>query len=154
MSAVLPAIQVRVATADDADVLARLLAEMDDELPPPNAVDVVRELLSEMAGYPHFHCYLVFDGETPVATFSLLVFRSPSHGASRQAVLDAVVVTRFRRGQGFGEAMLKEAMRLATEAGCYKLALSSNLKRMDAHRFYETLGFAQHGISFGIPLQG
>lgn len=153
MNTALPAIRVRVATAEDADVLARLLAEMDDESPQSDAVDVVCGLLDEMARYPHFHCYLVFDGETPVATFSLLVFRSPSHGASRQAVLDAVVVTRSRRGQGFGEAMLKEAMRIATDAGCYKLALSSNLKRMDAHRFYETLGFAQHGISFGIALQ-
>lgn len=153
MNAALPEVRVRVATVADAGVLAPLLAEMDDELPQADWADAIRDLLAEMASYPHFHCYLVFDGETPVATFSLLVFRSPSHRASRQAVLDAVVVTRLRRGQGFGEAMLKEAMRLATEAGCYKLALSSNLKRMDAHRFYETLGFAQHGISFGIALQ-
>ena len=33
-------------------------------------------------------------------------------------------------------------------AGCYKLALSSNLKRADAHRFYDSLGFERHGFSF------
>jgi len=33
-------------------------------------------------------------------------------------------------------------------AGCYKLALSSNLKRAGAHRFYDSLGFERHGFSF------
>jgi hypothetical protein len=34
------------------------------------------------------------------------------------------------------------------EASCYKLALSANRKRKAAHAFYESLGFAQHGLSF------
>jgi hypothetical protein len=46
--------------------------------------------------------------------------------------------------------MIQEAMRIAANSGCYKLALSSNLKRADAHRFYQSLGFHQHGISFAI----
>jgi hypothetical protein len=32
------------------------------------------------------------------------------------------------------------------------MSLSSNLKRGHAHRFYERIGFAQHGISFSILL--
>ena len=35
-------------------------------------------------------------------------------------------------------------------AGCYKMALSSNLKREAAHRFYDSLGFGRHGYSFLI----
>ena len=30
--------------------------------------------------------------------------------------------------------------------------LSSNLKRERAHRFYEKLGFTQHGVSFEVGL--
>jgi hypothetical protein len=41
-------------------------------------------------------------------------------------------------------------MLLAKNMGAYKLALSSNLRRLDAHRFYDTMGFARHGYSFSI----
>jgi GNAT superfamily N-acetyltransferase len=50
-----------------------------------------------------------------------------------------------------GRAMMAHAIEQCRKAGCYKLALSSNLKREDAHRFYESLGFERHGYSFVIP---
>ena len=46
--------------------------------------------------------------------------------------------------------MMEHARALAREAGAYKLALSSNLKRTRAHAFYDALGFQRHGISFVI----
>jgi GNAT superfamily N-acetyltransferase len=48
--------------------------------------------------------------------------------------------------------MMKDAMRRAAQAGCYKLALSSGLHRPEAHRFYEALGFRKHGHSFVVEL--
>jgi len=41
-------------------------------------------------------------------------------------------------------------MQIAKEKGCYKLTLSSNLRREAAHAFYESLGFTKHGYSFLI----
>ncbi|WP_366914974.1 hypothetical protein [Polaromonas sp.] len=41
---------------------------------------------------------------------------------------------------------------LAAESGCYKLALSSNLKREKAHAFYDALDFERHGYSFRMAL--
>ncbi|MCO1601628.1 GNAT family N-acetyltransferase [Desulfosporosinus nitroreducens] len=43
-------------------------------------------------------------------------------------------------------------MEKAKEENCYKLMLSSNKKRIEAHKFYEQLGFRQHGISFMIEV--
>ena len=50
--------------------------------------------------------------------------------------------------QGVGKAMMEHAREQCRLAGCYKLALSSNLRREAAHRFYEALGFERHGYSF------
>ncbi|PUA18144.1 GNAT family N-acetyltransferase [Glaciimonas sp. PCH181] len=155
-----PAISVRLATIDDAAALVVLLAEMDEieeiDALPPDAVrltaDGARQIMTRMADYPDFRVFLVLADDLVVGTFSLLIFSSLAHDGSQQAVLDAVVISRQCRGQGIGGVMLDHACKLADDAGCYKIALSSNLKRMDAHRFYETYGFAQHGVSFSLPL--
>ncbi|PFH09362.1 acetyltransferase (GNAT) family protein [Collimonas sp. PA-H2] len=149
-----PQVTVRQATADDAATLVALLAEMDDT--PARAAtldaDGARKIMAAMATYPYFRAYLVFSDGIAVGTFSMLVFCSLTHEGTRQAVLDAVVISRASRGQGIGNVMLDHAVRIAGEAGCYKIALSSNLKRMDAHRFYENFGFTQHGISLAVPV--
>jgi GNAT superfamily N-acetyltransferase len=153
----LPDIELRVAVQDDAALLAALQAEMDDG-DPAATTDAdhaaMRAVLADMAAYPHFRAYIVYKDRQPVASFSLMVFASPSHGGQPQALLDAVVVSRAHRGRGIGEAMVREALYMARQADCYKLILSSNLKRRDAHRFYEHLGFRQHGISYGMELKG
>ena len=46
--------------------------------------------------------------------------------------------------------MMAHAREQCRAAGCYKLALSSNLCREAAHLFYESLGFERHGYSFVI----
>ncbi len=146
-------IEIKPATADDAHTLIMLLAEMDDSPTRPIlGIDGARKIMAKMAAYPHFHAYLVLADGVAVGTFSLLVFGSLTHEGAHQAVLDAVVIRRAYRNQGIGSVMLEEACRIAADAGCYKISLSSNLKREDAHRFYETYGFKQHGVSFSLPL--
>jgi GNAT superfamily N-acetyltransferase len=46
--------------------------------------------------------------------------------------------------------MMEFARSRCREAGCYKMALSSNLERDAAHAFYDTLGFERHGYSFRV----
>ncbi|CAN5119045.1 hypothetical protein BH11PSE11_BH11PSE11_23750 [soil metagenome] len=156
-------ITVRPALSEDALALAMLLSEMDEAeigkqgAPRDHSRDasLTREILGSMGNYPDFRAYLALDAAgVPVGTFSLFLFKSLAHRGAQQALLDAVVVTRSLRGSGIGRAMLERAVQIASAAGCYKLSLSSNLKRVDAHRFYARLGFVQHGISLSLPLGG
>lgn len=150
-----PILEIRLATQADLPHLIRLMAEMDDlEFDPrdESAAHKMRTTMDAMDRYPDFKIYIVSEGGLPVASFSLMIFCSPSHNGTHQALLDAVVVERERRGAGLGAIMLEHAMHMASEARCYKLMLSSNIKRADAHRFYENRGFSQHGISFSIDL--
>ena len=149
-----PNISIRLATVDDVTTLVALLAEMDEPSQEQARLnnDGARDIVAQMASYPNFRVYLIFSDGVAVGTFSLLIFCSLAHDGSEQAILDAVVISRQCRGQGIGTVMLEHACKIAADAGCYKIALSSNLKRLDAHRFYETYGFQQHGISFSLPL--
>jgi GNAT superfamily N-acetyltransferase len=145
----------RQALPEDAATLASLMSQMDapdadHEGATPAHAERMRQVLAEMAGYPSFRAYLATIDGQPVGSFSLLVFSSPTHNGKAQAVLDAVVIRSDRRGEGIGQAMVAYANTLAQAAGCYKISLSSNIKRVAAHRVYEKLGFRQHGISYSL----
>jgi len=131
--------------------LAALLATMDDE--PPLPLVTMRERYAVMRRYPDYRCYLMVGaGDVPLGTFSLLVFPMMVHDGRPEAIVEAVVVAPSARGRGIGKTMMREAMRLAREAGAAKLALSSNARRLQAHGFYRDLGFTEHGISFSTAL--
>jgi GNAT superfamily N-acetyltransferase len=77
-----------------------------------------------------------------------------AHLGTPSAIVEDVVVDASCRGRGIGRAMMHDAMCVAREKGCYKLVLNSNLRRLDAHRFYEGLGFERHGVSFQVAREG
>ena len=61
----------------------------------------------------------------------LLVYRIPT---GLKARIDDVVVDEAARGQGAGEALTREAMRLAAEAGARTVELTSRPEREAANR--------------------
>ena len=143
-------LEIRKARRKDLPLVLGLLAKMDDEQ--PLSLTRATNVFREMSRYPSYTCYLAYSGGEPIGTFTLLVFPTLVHDGRFEALVDGVVVAPEWRGRGLGGAMMAEAMQLAAEANCYKLMLSSNVKREDAHRFYRSLGFRQHGLSFWIDI--
>jgi len=88
-----------------------------------------------------------------VGTFSLLFAQHLSHNGARSLVIEDMVVETQCREQGIGRAMMEFAIARAREKNCYKISLSSNTRRSEAHEFYEKLGFRRHGISFYMPVE-
>lgn len=111
-----------------------------------------RAVFARFALYPDYVLYVAEDAGTMVGTFALLVMDNIGHQGSPSAVVEDVVVAAERQGGGIGAAMMRFAMAKAAEKGCYKLALSSNARRTQAHHFYENLGFRRHGVSLHVDL--
>jgi GNAT superfamily N-acetyltransferase len=61
-----------------------------------------------------------------------------------------VVVDEAVRNRGIGSVMMTRAAELAKEAGCYKVLLTSNKQRPEAHRFYERLGYTRTHEAFHL----
>lgn len=103
--------------------------------------------------YPDYRIYLVWDGDVAVGTFALAILDNLLHGGVKSGLIEAVVVNEDYQGQGVGKLMMREALQVAQQKGCYKVSLSSNLRREQAHQFYDGLGFKRHGISFLMELE-
>jgi GNAT superfamily N-acetyltransferase len=112
------------------------------------ALDDAQRLFERMRAYPDYHVYVALDDRTIVGTFALLIMDNLGHMGTPSAIVEDVAVDPQRHGRGIGRTMMQHAMALSAARGCYKLTLSSNLKRGKAHAFYEAIGFERHGYSF------
>ncbi len=118
-------------------------------LTPAQAAQIWRQF----ARYPSYRLFAACDPLDPdlvLGSYSLLVMHKLAHAGAPAAIVEDVAVQPQRQGQGIGRQMMVHAVNQARLAGCYKLALSSNGKRLQAHAFYESLGFVRHGLSFVI----
>jgi GNAT superfamily N-acetyltransferase len=88
-----------------------------------------------------------------VGVCQLIVFRHLQAHGGLCAELESVHVHPDHRGAGVGGALLREAVERARALGCYRVQLTSNTGRPDAHRFYERLGFVPSHVGFKLLLQ-
>lgn len=143
---------IRAATGDDLPQLLTLYLELESDGPPPTLAHL-RQQFGRISQYPNYAIYVWDTGDKSIiGTFALLIFDALGYRCAPVAVVEDVVVASSARGRGIGRSMMEFAIEASRMAGCYKLMLSSNLRRTDAHRFYEALGFERHGLSYLVQL--
>lgn len=72
-------------------------------------------------------------------------------GESR-CLIEAVHIAPTHRNMGLGGEMIRWAIEQARARGCGLVQLTSNKQRLDAHRFYERLGFNKSHEGFKLAL--
>jgi GNAT superfamily N-acetyltransferase len=77
-----------------------------------------------------------------VGTLQMTFIPGLSNQGAELALVEAVRVASNLRGKGLGEQLMAWAMDEARRRGCRHIELFSHSSRVDAHRFYERLGFA------------
>ena len=87
-----------------------------------------------------------------IGTFQITLIRHLEREAELVAEIESVVVDEPFRGKGIGGAMMRWAIENARERGCQRVQLTSNKRRLDAHRFYERLGFVPGHIGMKLTL--
>jgi GNAT superfamily N-acetyltransferase len=147
------AIVIREAVATDIPAMLQLYAQpgYDDGQMLP--VADARRQFEKAAQYPFYKFFVAIDDVAIVGTYAILVMDNIGHMGTPSALVESVAVDPLAQGRGIGQAMMDHAMQIARERGCYKLALSSSIKRVRAHAFYEKLGYRRYGYSFGVDLQ-
>ncbi|MGD0529917.1 MAG: GNAT family N-acetyltransferase [Polyangiaceae bacterium] len=145
-----------VATRDDVRAILDLLA--DDELGMhPEAAghgDLAPYLAAfdDIGGSSRSALYVARLGERVVGTFQLDLLRQLSHRGGLVAQVESVHVASDVRRRGIGEAMMRYAIDEARRRGCHRVQLTSNKRRVEAHRFYARLGFVPSHEGFKLRL--
>lgn len=116
------------------EAFARLVPQLSSSASPPT-----REQLDAMISSPATTLLLARDDQDRIiGSLTLAMFRAPT---GVRAWIEDVVVEAEARGQGIGEALVAEAVRVASEAGARTVDLTSRPSRDAANRLYEKAGF-------------
>ena len=76
------------------------------------------------------------------------------HDDAPVAWITTLVVATEVQGQGIGRQLVAAAEAWAHAGGAMRIAVTSRTHRVEAHRFYEGLGYEKTGVRLGRPLDG
>lgn len=145
---------VRRATADDIPEIVAMLA--DDPLgahrETPSDLTPYRTAFARIDGDPNQHLVVaVRDGRT-VGTLHLTVIPGLSRRGAARSLIEAVRIHADARATGLGTRLIEWAVSESRRQDCVLVQLTSDATRVDAHRFYERLGFEASHLGFKMAL--
>ncbi|MFH1275837.1 MAG: GNAT family N-acetyltransferase [Candidatus Woesearchaeota archaeon] len=82
----------------------------------------------------------------------LYVLKNDLHPESFWGFLEDVFVEEEYRKKGYGKALITVILDEAKKRGCYKLLATSRYGRDGLHKYYEEIGFKDHGKEFRMDL--
>jgi GNAT superfamily N-acetyltransferase len=146
-------VRLRRAAAADVPALVRLMAD--------DTISAGRES-SDLAPYERAFARIdadpdqllvvgEVDGE-PACTLQLTVIPGLARGGVLRGQVEAVRVRSDLRSRGIGDALLRWAADELRSRGCAVAQLTTDKRRLDAHRFYARLGWVNSHEGFKIKL--
>jgi GNAT superfamily N-acetyltransferase len=141
-------IDIRGASPADAPEIAELLHQLGYAVDAHQAGD----RLALLAREPENKVLVAadFDGSVIglIALNSCIMLQQPRPVAR---ITTLVVHDRARR-RGVGRMLIEACAQTARVAGCEVLELTSSMRRVDAHAFYRSIGFADSSLCFSRRL--
>lgn len=138
-------LQYRLARENDLPEIVRML--IDDPL------GMAREKIADTLPDSYLSAFQKIDADANqeltvvelngeiVATFQLTFIQYLTYQGGLRAQIEAVRTRSDYRGKGIGKKVFQYAIERARSRGCHLLQLTTDKKRPDAIRFYESLGF-------------
>jgi GNAT superfamily N-acetyltransferase len=142
-------ISVRQAAPDDLDAIVMLLGALHD----PSRACADADSWGAMLDQTGRTILLAERDGDPVGTADLWIAPTLLNGAAPRAFVNYVAVLASARRSGVGRALMEEAHRRATDAGCGDVLLLSGDHRPDAHRFYAAIGYERCAIGLRKQLR-
>ncbi|MFN3866289.1 MAG: GNAT family N-acetyltransferase [Demequina sp.] len=132
-------VDVRLASVEDAGVLARLLWDFNTEFDAPiDPADVLEGRLQRLLASGRFWALLA--GE-PASAFATIAMRESALSAGPVAYLEDLYVAPALRGQGIGSAMMARLLDEAARREISMVEVGVDEPDVSARRFYESHAF-------------
>jgi ribosomal protein S18 acetylase RimI-like enzyme len=141
---------VRIASADDADAIGRLLHDFNTEFGEPTpGPERMSERMRRLLAAGDTTVLLGGPGPDGIA---VLRFRNAIWRDALECYLAELYVAPPRRGEGLGRALMQTAMDAARSQGADYMDLGTSEADVAARSLYESLGFINREGGAGGPI--
>ena len=103
--------------------------------------DVYWEAFAQIDADPRQLLVVAEIGGVVVGTLQVTFIPYLTHRGSSRALIEGVRIDSSQRGGGVGRQMVAWAIEEARQRGCQMVQLTTDKRRTEARRFYESLGF-------------
>lgn len=132
---------IRKAVATDFTEVKRLYAQLNPDDPEvTDGRDVAA--FESIVTAEHLAIFLGSVDGRIVATCYLNLVPNLTRNASPYGIIENVVTDQAVRNQGHGHAIIRHALDVAWQYGCYKVMLQTGSRRESTHNFYKSCGFS------------
>src|SRR5215212_4165455 len=147
----------RPATRGDLPSIVRMLADDDlgsqrerVENPLPESYYAAFEQINND---PNHELIVAERNGDVIGTLHLMFLPSVSFQGGLRAQVESVRVDKRFQSQGIGSDMMRWAMERARQRGAQAVQLTTHKSRLEAHRFYERLGFSGSHLGMKLSLK-
>ncbi|MER6540596.1 N-acetyltransferase family protein [Streptomyces sp. 900105755] len=147
-------LDIRTAVADDVPAIVGMLA--DDPLgarrETPDDLAPYLSALERLSADPNQHLVVAVREGHVVGTLQLTIIPGLSRRGATRSIIEGVRIHADERGSGLGTRFIEWAIDESRRHGCQLVQLTSDTSRVDAHRFYERLGFTASHTGFKLEI--
>jgi GNAT superfamily N-acetyltransferase len=150
-------VRFRRAVITDLPSIVHMLADDElgstrerDEVPLP---DSYQQAFEAIHNDPNHELIVAELDDQIVGTLHLMFLPSLSYQGGLRAQVESVRVDKKFQNQTIGSQMMKHAIQQAKIRDAHLMQLTTHQTRMDAHRFYERLGFKASHLGMKLNLK-
>lgn len=124
-------LKIRKLKTKDEKELKRLLKQLTDKKIKLDIKSLIRD--------KNIHCLILENKDGAIGFGSLTFYQVPSKGYV--ARIEDVIIRKDHRGKGYGRKMTENLILIAKKKKIKLINLTSNPKRIEARKLYESMGF-------------
>ncbi|MFF4113912.1 GNAT family N-acetyltransferase [Streptomyces sp. NPDC001714] len=147
-------LDIRTAVADDVPAIVGMLA--DDPLgarrETPDDLAPYLTALERLSADPNQRLVVAVREGRVVGTLQLTIIPGLSRRGATRSIIEGVRIHADERGSGLGTRFIEWAIDESRRQDCQLVQLTSDASRVDAHRFYERLGFTASHTGFKLDI--
>lgn len=143
-------LEIRPTTAADLSAIVAMLADdpLGAQRESPEDLAPYEEAFARIDADPHQQLIVAVIAGRVVGTLQLTTIPGLSRRGATRTLVEAVRIAADQRGSGLGSRLVQWAVDSSREQGAQLVQLTSDASRVDAHRFYERLGFTASHVGF------
>ncbi|MEU4346808.1 GNAT family N-acetyltransferase [Streptomyces sp. NPDC023838] len=143
-------LEIRPAAPQDIPAIVAMLADdpLGAQRESPDDLAPYLAAFDRLADDPHQHLVVAVRDDRVVGTLQLTVIPGLSRRGATRSIIEGVRIHADERGSGLGTRLIEWAVEESRSLDCQLVQLTSDATRIDAHRFYERLGFEASHLGF------